>query len=157
MTLKTQFFAAAGALALMTAPAAFAQDAGADATMSNDPTAPAATAAPAGTSATFTDTQVDGFAEAMTDVQSLNEEYGPKVSAETDATAQATLQQEMNTKMTAAVEQSGLTAEEYNEIAAAAQTDAELRARIGQAMQADAGTSADASAEVDATESDPDM
>lgn len=157
MTLKTQFFAAAGALALMTAPAAFAQDAGADATMSNDAAAPAPATAPAAGAATFTDTQVEGFAEAMTDVQSLNEEYGPKVTAETDATAQATLQQEMNTKMTAAVEESGLTAQEYNQIAAAAQTDAELRARIGQAMQAEAGTAADASAEVGAAESDPDM
>lgn len=157
MTLKTQFFAAAGALALMTAPAAFAQDAGADATTSNEAAASATTAAPAAGAAAFTDSQVEGFAEAMTDVQSLNEEYGPKVTAETDATAQATLQQEMNTKMTAAVEESGLTAQEYNQIAAAAQTDAELRARIGQAMQADAGTSADTSAEVEATESDPEM
>jgi hypothetical protein len=157
MTLKTQFFAAGAALALMAAPAAFAQDAGADATMSNDAAGSITPAAPAAGAASFTDTQVEGFAEAMTDVQSLNEEYGPKVTAETDATAQATLQQEMNTKMTAAVEESGLTAEEYNQIAAAAQTDAELRARIGQAMQADAGTSADASAEVEATESDPEM
>ncbi|WP_300579067.1 DUF4168 domain-containing protein [Phenylobacterium sp.] len=157
MTLKTSFFAAGAAIALMTAPAAFAQDAGADATMSNDAAASAPATAPGAGAATFTDTQVEGFAEAMTDVQSLNEEYGPRVTAETDATAQATLQQEMNTKMTAAVEESGLTAQEYNQIAAAAQTDAELRARIGQAMQAEAGTAADASAEVGAAESDPDM
>ena len=155
MTLKTQCFAAGAALALMTAPAAFAQDAGVGATMSGDAAASATTAAPA--AGAFTDTQVEGFAEAMADVQSLNEEFGPRVTAETDATAQATLQQEMNARMTAAVEESGLTAQEYNQIAAAAQTDSELRARIGQAMQADAGASADASAEVEATESDPEM
>ncbi len=157
MTLKTQFFAAGAVLALMTAPAAFAQDADVGATMSNDAAASATTPAPAAAAGAFTDTQVEGFAEAMADVQSLNEEFGPRVTAETDATAQATLQQEMNTRMTAAVEESGLTAQEYNQIAAAAQTDAELRARIGQAMQADAGASADASAEVEATESDPEM
>ncbi|MDP1617271.1 DUF4168 domain-containing protein [Phenylobacterium sp.] len=157
MTLKTKFFAAGAALALMTAPAAFAQDAGVDATMSDEAAASAMATEPAASGAGFTDAQVEDFAEAMTDVQALNEEYGAKVAAEADATAQTALQQEMTSKMTAAVEDSGLTATEYNQIAAAAQTDAELRARIGQAMQADAGAAADASANVEAAESEPDM
>jgi hypothetical protein len=53
--------------------------------------------------------------------------------------------------MTAAVKAAGLTAEEYNQIAAAAQGDAALRARIGRSMQAkaDAGAEANANAETD--------
>lgn len=144
MTLKTTLFAAGAALALMSAPA-LAQD------MDSAATAPPEIGAPveAGSSA-FTDAQVDSFAEAMTDIQSLNEQYSARVAAEADETAKAALQQQMTAEMTAAVEGAGLTSEEYNQIAAAAQGDAELRARIGQSMQADAGTSADAAAEAGA-------
>ena len=94
----------------------------------------------------FTDTQIDGFASAMNEVQSLNDEYAPRLAGESDATAKADLQREMNTKMTAAVVGAGITAQEYNQIAAAAQTDAALRSRIGRAMQADTAAGADASA-----------
>ncbi|MDP3490707.1 MAG: DUF4168 domain-containing protein [Phenylobacterium sp.] len=143
MTLKTTFFAAAATVALMAAPAALAQD------MDAPATSPPAVGAPV-EAATFTDAQVDGFADAMTDIQALNDQYGPRVAGEADTTARAALQQQMTTEMTAAVEAAGLTAEEYNQIAAAAQGDAELRARIGQSMQADAGASADAAAQAEA-------
>ncbi len=152
MTLKTAFFAAAATVALMGAPAALAQD------MDGAATTPPAVGEPTPEGpATFTDAQIAGFAEAMTDIQALNETYGPQVAGESDATARATIQQQMTTEMTAAVTEAGLTAEEYNQIAAAAQGDAALRRRIGQAMQADAGASADASAQAEdqpATEMD---
>lgn len=148
MTFKTTLFAAAAAFALVSAPAAFAQDA--DGAM-----APPVAGAQAETGASaFTDVQVDRFAEAMVDIQALNETYGPRVAGAADTNARAALQQQMTTEMTAAVTETGLTAEEYNQIAAAAQGDAALRARIGQAMQADAGTSADASAEAEAPQAD---
>ncbi|MFT4934531.1 MAG: hypothetical protein ACI9LT_001213 [Pseudoalteromonas distincta] len=149
MTLKTTFFAAAASLALIGAPAALAQD------MDGAMTPPPATGAePQAGASTFTDVQVDRFAEAMTDIQTLNETYGPRVAGAADTTARTALQQQMTTEMTAAVTQTGLTAEEYNQIAAAAQGDAALRARIGQAMQADAGTSADASAQAETPQVD---
>lgn len=145
MMLKTSLFAAAAAFALMSAPVAGAQE------MDGAAATPPAVGAPveAG-AASFTDAQIDRFAEAMTEIQGLNETYGPKVAGETDTTARAAIQQEMTTEMTAAVTRSGLTPEEYNQIAAAAQGDAELRMRIGQSMQAEAGTSADAAAQAGA-------
>jgi hypothetical protein len=149
MTLKTTFFAAAASLALIGAPAAFAQDV--DGAMTPPP---AAGAEPQAGATAFTDVQVDRFAEAMVDIQALNETYGPQVAGAADATARTALQQQMTKEMTAAVTQTGLSAEEYNQIAAAAQGDAALRARIGQAMEADAGTGADASAEAEAPVAD---
>lgn len=154
MKIKDQLFAAAAAAALFAAPAAFAQDASAEAGMTaQTPAGAAAGTATSGASA-FSDTQVSGFASAMNDVQSLNDEYAPRLASESDAAAKAELQREMNTKMTAAVESSGITAQEYNQIAAAAQTDAGLRTRIGQAMQADAAGGADASATAPTTDDD---
>ncbi|MEW6018532.1 MAG: DUF4168 domain-containing protein [Pseudomonadota bacterium] len=157
MNLKSQFFAAAGAFALLSAPSAFAQD------MTNPAAAePAAEAsvtadmAAQGSTSAFTDAQVTSFANAMNDVQSLNNSFAPRVQAATDAEAKAQLQREMGAQMTTAVEAAGLSTEEYNQIAAAAQTDQALRARIGQAMQADAAAGADASARADAA-GDPDM
>lgn len=143
MKIKDQLFAAAAATALCVAPAAFAQNATAGAGVTAETPAGAA-----GASA-FSDTQINGFASAMNDVQSLNDEYAPRLASESDAAAKAELQTEMNSKMTAAVEGAGITAQEYNQIAAAAQTDAALRSRIGQAMQADAAAGADASATAD--------
>lgn len=142
MKIKDQLFAAAAATALFAAPSAFAQETTGQAGMA----AETAAAAPTAGATSFTDTQIDGFASAMNDVQALNDEYAPRVAAEGDPTAKAELQSEMNTKMTAAVEGAGITAQEYNQIAAAAQTDAGLRTRIGQAMQADTAAGADASA-----------
>lgn len=152
MTLKTTFFAAAATVALIGAPAALAQDMGGAATT------PPAVGAPAEAGAsTFTDAQVERFAEALADIQALNESYAPRVSGASDTTARAAVQQEMTTEMTAAVTDAGLTAEEYNQIAAAAQGDAELRARIGQSMQAESGASADAAAQADAPEGEAEM
>ncbi|MFN4096168.1 MAG: hypothetical protein ACK4GG_05330, partial [Sphingomonas sp.] len=48
----------------------------------------------------------DRFAEAMTEIQTLNETYGPRVAGESDTTARAAMQQEMTTEMTAAVTRS---------------------------------------------------
>jgi capsule polysaccharide export protein KpsE/RkpR len=151
MNLKSQFFAAAGAIALLSAPSAFAQDmtSPAAAEPAAETSATADMAAQGSTSA-FTDAQVTSFANAMNDVQSLNNSFAPRVQAATDAEAKAQLQREMGAQMTTAVEAAGLSTEEYNQIAAAAQTDQALRARIGQAMQADAAAGADASATADA-------
>lgn len=156
MSFKTPLFAAAATLAmsagvLAVSTLALAQDASASVT------APAEAPQTGATSAAFTDAQIDRFAAAMADVQALNQSYGPKVEGAGDTTARATLQSQLTTEMTAAVKAAGLTAEEYNQIAAAAQGDAALRARIGRSMQAkaDAGAEANANAEADG-EDEPD-
>lgn len=84
----------------------------------------------------ITDEQVNSFALAMNQVSSLNQKYSAQIQGASDDTARAELQQKAASEMSQAVQQAGITPEEYNQIAQAAQGDAELRARIGQAMQA---------------------
>ncbi|MDP1618774.1 DUF4168 domain-containing protein [Phenylobacterium sp.] len=96
--------------------------------------APAATQqAPA--AANITDEQVNSFALAMNEVSSLNQKFSAELQAAPDDATRTQIQQQAATEMTQAVEKSGITPTEYNQIAQAAQADAELRARIGQAMQ----------------------
>jgi hypothetical protein len=97
--------------------------------------APGNQAAPQATS-DITDEQVNSFALAMNQVSSLNQKYSAQIQGASDDTARAELQQKAASEMSQAVQQAGITPEEYNQIAQAAQGDAELRARIGQAMQA---------------------
>lgn len=84
----------------------------------------------------ITDEQVNSFALAMNQVSSLNQKYSAQIQGASDDTARAELQQKAASEMSQAVQQAGITPEQYNQIAQAAQGDAELRARIGQAMQA---------------------
>ncbi|MDP1643452.1 MAG: DUF4168 domain-containing protein [Phenylobacterium sp.] len=84
----------------------------------------------------ITDEKVNSFALAMNQVSSLNQKYGAEIQAAPEGPARTEVQQKAAAEMSQAVEQAGLTPQEYNQIAQAAQNDAELRARIGQAMQA---------------------
>ncbi|MDP1873284.1 DUF4168 domain-containing protein [Phenylobacterium sp.] len=123
-------FAAAAALALGAGSLAHAQ------------TAPGPAAAPpaAEANAAISDDQVNSFALAMNEISTLNQKYAPQIQGATDDTARTDLQRQAATEMAAAVEKSGISAEQYNQIAQAAQGDAELRARIGVAMQANGVT-----------------
>ncbi len=119
--------AAGAALAFGFAGLAQAQDAGAPA---------AAQQAPSAAAANITDEQVNSFALAMNEVSSLNQKFSAELQAAPDDATRTQIQQQAATEMTQAVEKSGISPTEYNQIAQAAQADAELRARIGQAMQA---------------------
>lgn len=118
--------AAGAALALGVSGLAHAQDAGAPAATEQVPSAAAAN---------ITDEQVNSFALAMNEVSSLNQKFSSQLAAAPDDAARTQIQQQAATEMTQAVEKSGISPTEYNQIAQAAQADAELRARIGQAMQ----------------------
>ncbi len=87
-------------------------------------------------SSEITDEMINSFTLAMNQVTSLNEKYSPQIEAATDDAARTELQRQAATEMGQAVQQAGLTPQQYNLIAQAAQNDEALRLRIGQAMQA---------------------
>jgi len=98
------------------------------------PAAPApAAAAPA--QGGFTDEDLKAFGAAMTEIQKINGEYGPKVAA-ADAATKADVQKEMIGKMGAAVQASGLSPDKYNAMSAAVQKDAALRQRLTDVLNA---------------------
>jgi hypothetical protein len=80
-------------------------------------------------------TDVNAFAEAQHKVAELREEYTAIVSEITDIEEQRTVVREANEKIVAAVEQTGLSVERYNEIMNALQTDTELQQRIIKAQR----------------------
>ncbi|WP_417657444.1 DUF4168 domain-containing protein [Pseudidiomarina aestuarii] len=76
------------------------------------------------------DKQLEQFVDAMTSVQEISGKYTEQFqSAETAEDAQA-IQQKAQEEMIEAVNDSGLSADEYNTIVQAVQTDEELRARM---------------------------
>ena len=98
------------------------------------PAAPApAAAAPA--QGGFTDEDLKAFGAAMTEIQKINGEYGPKLAA-ADAATKTDVQKEMIGKMGAAVQASGLSPDKYNAMSAAVQKDAALRQRLTDVLNA---------------------
>ncbi|GGC14017.1 hypothetical protein GCM10011494_36030 [Novosphingobium endophyticum] len=81
------------------------------------PTAPGDSSGVSETGTSYTDREVEQFAQAVMAVQQIQQ----------DTTASAADKQ---TKMATAVQQSGLTAEKFNEIASAAKSDQTLMQRI---------------------------
>lgn len=110
----------------------------ATAASAQDQTAPAAEApaAAAPTAGGFSDEDLKAFGSAMTEIQKINGEYSPKLTAATDATAKAEVQKEMIAKMGAAVQASGLSPQKYNDMSTAVQKDAALRARLTEVLNA---------------------
>lgn len=112
--IKLPLFALAGAT--MTVPA-MAQEA------APAPAAPAEAAPQAAAPVAVTDAEVDQFANAVLEVDKINN----------DAAVPA---DEKQTQMAAAVTATGLTADRFNTIATAINTDSELQAKVGAAIQA---------------------
>ena len=73
----------------------------------------------------FSDAQLKSFAEASLEVERLSQEWSPKIAAAWTAQEQAKARGEAMEQMAEAVEQKGLSVQEYNEIVNAAQTDTE--------------------------------
>ena len=73
----------------------------------------------------FSDAQLKSFAEASLEVERLSQEWSPKIAAAGTAQEQAKARGEAMEQMAEAVEQKGLSVQEYNEIVNAAQTDPE--------------------------------
>lgn len=82
---------------------------------------------------------IQSFAEAYVGVQRLNQEYTAKLQAAEDESAATQLQQEGQEKMREAITDSGLTLDEYRQIANAANQSPEVQQRLGEAIESIVG------------------
>lgn len=80
--------------------------------------------------ANYSDEQLRNFVRAAQRVNEILVEYQPEAEAAESQEEFAVLQQEVQAEMTAAVDEEGLTAEEFNQINAAAQQNPQLAERI---------------------------
>ena len=81
----------------------------------------------------ISDAEIEAFAAALIDVQEIGQAWTQRMQEAEDQEAIAEMREEARAEMTAAIEEHGLTVEEYNQIATAAQDDPELAQRIQQA------------------------
>lgn len=88
------------------------------------------------------DQQVDNFADAYVAVQTLSQQYGAKLQQTQDAEKSQQLQQQAQDEMQSAITDTGLSLNEYKQIARAANESETLRQRItvavNELIQADA-------------------
>lgn len=109
------------------APAAFANSAAAPAAETQ-----AAPAMQAPAQANVSDDQLKEFVKVEQEVRTVSEGYQQKLSSVQDQAEMSAIAQEANTEMTAIVEKSPLSVEEYNQIAMAISADRNLQQRYQQ-------------------------
>lgn len=85
------------------------------------------------TSTNVSDAMLEKFADAYMAVQEIQKEAGQSASAASSSGG------DVQVKMKAAVEQTGLQVEEFNQIAQQMVSDLDLRARVAEKLQARAG------------------
>lgn len=83
-----------------------------------------------GQTADFSETQLKSFASAVQGIQEVANEYAPRLEQATEPQQLADLQQEAEGKMLEAVEDEGLSVDEYNAIAVTAQSDPQVAETI---------------------------
>jgi hypothetical protein len=84
----------------------------------------------------YSDTKLQSFADAVLAVNAVVEQWRAQIQAAPSETDAEQMAQQANEDMRAAVAGTeGITVEEYQEIAQAAQTDPQLMARIDQVLQ----------------------
>jgi hypothetical protein len=81
------------------------------------------------------DEKLDQFVDAMTDVIAIRDEVSAELEATEDTAEAQQLQRDAQVRMIEAVENSGLTLEEYNQIAAMMGSDPELQEKINSKVQ----------------------
>ncbi|PWG65776.1 DUF4168 domain-containing protein [Sediminicurvatus halobius] len=104
----------------------WAQDEGAQAQPETQQEAPSA--------ADFSEDQLESFAEAHGEVMEVRDDYTQRLQEAEGREQAMSLQEEANEKMVEAVTDTGLSVEEYGQIARAASNDTELAERIQQMM-----------------------
>lgn len=126
-TLKTALAgSAAAALMLAGASPAFAQEAQSAPTQLQQQMADAKP---------VTDAEIDTFITATMEVQAIVQQWQPKLKEAQGTQTAATVQQEMQAELKAAVEDEGMTAQRYNQIYVMASQDEALATRIQEAAQ----------------------
>lgn len=78
------------------------------------------------------DAEIAAFASAMGEVQQIGQEWTQRMQEAEGEQEVAEMRQQAQEEMVGAIESEGLSVEEYNEIATAAQQDQELAQRIQQ-------------------------
>lgn len=86
-------------------------------------------------SASVSDAQLQQFVESAQKVAVLSDEYTQRLQAAPDNTAQQQIVAEANDRMASAVQESGLTVDEFNGISQALEQDPQLHARAQQMLQ----------------------
>ena len=117
---------AAAALMLAGASPAFAQEA---------QSAPTALQQQMADAKPVTDAEIDTFISATMEVQTVVQQWQPKLKEAQGTENAATVQQEMQAELKAAVEEEGMTAQRYNQIYVMASQDDALAARIREAVE----------------------
>jgi len=82
-----------------------------------------------------TDEQVQAFVDAYVAVNDVREEYTARMQEAEDQEEAQALQMEANEAMSAAIEESGLSVEEYQEVAMAVSADPEVREQVTQMLE----------------------
>lgn len=82
--------------------------------------------------ADVTDTELTQFANAMQAVNEIRNQYSQRIETSEDQNEAQQLQQEAGERMTMAVQDAGMSVDEYNEIAVALQSDPQLMQRLEQ-------------------------
>lgn len=80
--------------------------------------------------ASITDDQVKAFADAQSRVREISQKWSPKVNEAQSEEEAVQVQESARQEMIIAVQNTGLTLTQYNEIARAAQSDPKLQQRI---------------------------
>ncbi len=81
-----------------------------------------------------TDTELMQFADAMQAVNDIRDQYSQRIEGAQSQDQAQQLQQEAGQRMTIAVQESGMTVDQYNEIAVALQGDPQLMQRLEQLL-----------------------
>jgi hypothetical protein len=79
-----------------------------------------------------TETKIEQFVEALVEVQAIREEVATELESTANAAEAQQVQQQSQVKMIEAIESTGLTLHEYNQIASMMHSDPELKQRIDQ-------------------------
>lgn len=127
---RTLATAAAGAVVLGLAGPAVAQQAAQTQSSQAQPPAAAAQGAPAAAAANVSDTQLRTFISAATEVQAISQKWQEKAAGSNSAEEVEEVRRQATDEMVGAVEEKGMTVDEFNAISQAAQQDPELKARI---------------------------
>ncbi|WP_237057257.1 DUF4168 domain-containing protein [Microbulbifer sediminum] len=88
----------------------------------------------------YSEPQLQSFADAYRAIVLLSREYAPKLKAAENIEQAEALNKEAQGKMVAAIQQAGLTKDEYQQIATSLKNDPELVQRINGMLQKHAGS-----------------
>lgn len=81
------------------------------------------------------DQQLEQFADAQTEISSIQQEFSGRLQGVEDPEKAHELQLEANEQMTEAVEEAGLDVESFNQIAMAIQNDPELQQKLTELLE----------------------